>query len=163
MNTERAKIEQGSLEYNRLVEKLKPIYFSVKSDEYNKILTALCSGDIDRITDILLSAYRDRKEALMETIRVQAELFEAQLDVTMEKREVEGLNIQLIESRQREQDLLAEIRRCIKPPAKKDSLTDEAVLSEYKKTKSLRAVAKALGCSHNTVKARLIKMGCIEK
>ena len=49
MDTERAKIEQGSLEYNRLVEKLKPIYFSVKSDEYNKILTALCSGDIDRL------------------------------------------------------------------------------------------------------------------
>lgn len=163
MNTERAKIEQGSLEYNRLVEKLKPIYFSVKSDEYNKILTALCSGDIDRITDILLSAYRDRKEALMETIRVQAELFEAQLDVTMEKREVERLNIQLIESRQKEQDLQEEGRGCIRPPAHKDSLTDEAVLSEYKKTKSLRAVAKALGCSHNTVKARLIKIGYIEK
>ncbi len=163
MDTERAKIEQGSLEYNRLVEKLKPIYFSVKSDEYNKILTALCSGDIDRITDILLSAYRDRKEALMETIRVQAELFEAQLDVTMEKREVERLNIQLIESRQKEQDLQEEGRRCIRPPAHKDQLADETILTEYKKAKSLRAVAKALGCSHNTVKARLIKMGCIEK
>ena len=89
MDTDQTRIEPGSREYNRLVEKLKPIYFSVKSDEYNKILTALCSRDIDRITDILLSAYRDRKEALMETIRVQAELFEAQLDVTMEKREVE--------------------------------------------------------------------------
>lgn len=88
---------------------------------------------------------------------------ETQYELEIEKKKNENLQIQLSESRQREQDLLAEIRRCIKPPAKKDSLTDEAVLAEYKKTKSLRAVAKALGCSHNTVKARLIKMGCIEK
>ena len=34
MDTERAKIEQGSLEYNRLVEKLKPIYYSVETEAY---------------------------------------------------------------------------------------------------------------------------------
>lgn len=163
MDTDQTRIEPGSREYNRLVERLKPIYNSVETEAYNRILTALCSGDIDRITDILLSAYRDRKEARMESIRVQAELFETQLDVTVEKRKVERLNIQLIESRQREQDLQEEGRRCIRPPAHKDKLADETILAEYNKTKSLRAVAKALVCSHNTVKARLIKMGCIEK
>lgn len=163
MDTERAKIEQGSLEYNRLVEKLKPIYYSVETEAYNRILNALCTKDIDSIVDVLLSNNKVRKEAIIEIINAQGDLRETQYELEIEKKKNENLQIQLSESRQREQDLLAEIRRCIKPPAKKDSLTDEAVLAEYKKTKSLRAVAKVLGCSHNTVKARLIKMGCIEK
>lgn len=90
MDTDKTRIEPGSREYNRLVERLKPIYNSVETEAYNRILTALCSGDIDRITDILLSAYRDRKEARMESIRVQAELFETQLDVTVEKEKLKG-------------------------------------------------------------------------
>ena len=163
MDTDQTRIEPGSREYNRLVERLKPIYYSVETEAYNRILTALCTKDIDSIVDVLLSNNKVRKEAIIEIINAQGDLRETQYELEIEKKRNENLQIQLSESHQREQDLLAEIRRCIKPPAKKDCLTDEAVLSEYEKAKSLRAVAKALGCSHNTVKARLIKMGCIEK
>ena len=160
MDTDQTRIEPGSREYNRLVERLKPIYYSVETEAYNRILTALCTKDIDSIVDVLLSNNKVRKEAIIEIINAQGDLRETQYELEIEKKKNENLQIQLSESRQRER---SEVRRCIKPPAKKDSLTDEAVLSEYKKAKSLRAVAKALGCSHNTVKARLIKMGCIEK
>ncbi len=54
MDMNKLVIEQGSPEYSRLVDKLKPIYNSVKPEEYNKILTALCSKDFDSIVEILL-------------------------------------------------------------------------------------------------------------
>ena len=129
MDTERAKIEQGSLEYNRLVEKLKPIYYSVETEAYNRILNALCTKDIDSIVDVLLSNNKVRKEAIIEIINAQGDLRETQYELEIEKKKNENLQIQLSESRQREQDLLAEIRRCIKPPAKKISFTKEAVLA----------------------------------
>ena len=86
MDTERAKIEQGSLEYNRLVEKLKPIYYSVETEAYNRILNALCTKDIDSIVDVLLSNNKVRKEAIIEIINAQGDLRETQYELEIEKR-----------------------------------------------------------------------------
>ena len=151
MDMDRSRIEQGSLEYDRLVERLTPIYNCVKSEEYNKILTALCSKDIDSIVDILVSVYQSRKEARMEAIRAQGELKEAQfISVVVDK----DLQIQLSESRKREEQLwLKSIGM--------SQLEAMSMKLDYEQGKSLRELAKKYHCDKATVKRRLIKMGTV--
>lgn len=151
MDMDRSRIEQGSLEYDKLVERLTPIYNCVKSEEYNKILTALCSKDIDSIVDILVSVYQSRKEARMEAIRAQGELKEAQfISVVVDK----DLQIQLSESRKREEQLwLKSIGM--------SQLEAMSMKLDYEQGKSLRELAKKYHCDKATVKRRLIKMGTV--
>ena len=151
MDMDKSRIEQGSLEYDRLVERLTPIYNCVKSEEYNKILTALCSKDIDSIVDILVSVYQSRKEARMEAIRAQGELKEAQfISVVVDK----DLQIQLSESRKREEQLwLKSIGM--------SQLEAMSMKLDYEQGKSLRELAKKYHCDKATVKRRLIKMGTV--
>ena len=151
MDMDRSRIEQGSLEYDKLVERLTPIYNCVKSEEYNKILTALCSKDIDSIVDILVSVYQSRKEARMEAIRAQGELKEAQfISVVVDK----DLQIQLSESRKREEQLwLKSIGM--------SQLEAMSMKLDYEQGKSLRELAKKYHCDKSTVKRRLIKMGTV--
>ena len=151
MNTDKSRIEQGSREYDRLVERLIPIYNCVKSDEYNKILTALCSKDIDSIVDILLSVYQDRKAARMEIIRVQGELQAAQFDGIVADKD---LQIQLSESQKREEQLWLKSIGMSQLEAKSMKL-------DYEQGKSLRELAKKYHCDKATVKRRLIKMGTV--
>lgn len=151
MDMDRSRIEQGSLEYDKLVERLTPIYNCVKSEEYNKILTALCSKDIDSIVDILVSVYQSRKEARMEAIRAQGELKEAQfISVVVDK----DLQIQLSESRKREEQLWLKSIGMSQLEAKSMKL-------DYEQGKSLRELAKKYHCDKATVKRRLIKMGTV--
>lgn len=151
MDMDKSRIEQGSLEYDKLVERLTPIYNCVKSEEYNKILTALCSKDIDSIVDILVSVYQSRKEARMEAIRAQGELKEAQfISVVVDK----DLQIQLSESRKREEQLwLKSIGM--------SQLEAMSMKLDYEQGKSLRELAKKYHCDKATVKRRLIKMGTV--
>ena len=86
MDTDKTRIEPGSREYNRLVERVKPIYNSVETEAYNRILNALCTKDIDSIVDVLLSNNKVRKEAIIEIINAQGDLRETQYELEIEKK-----------------------------------------------------------------------------
>lgn len=152
MNTDRSGIEQGSRDYDRLVDKLRPIYNSVKSDEYNKILTALCSENLDSIVDVLLSVYQDRKEMKIELARIQGELRDTEFDKKVNDRLLDDYRKQLMESRRSERTLSCKLF----------GMTPEdgtVMRCLYEQGMSLRKLAKKYKCDKSTVKRRLMKMG----
>lgn len=152
MNTDESRIEQGSRDYDRLVEKLRPIYYSVKSDEYNKILTALCSQNLDSIVDVLLSVYQDRKEMKMELIRMRGELREAEFEKIVNVRLLDDYRKQLSESQRSERTLSCKLFGM--------TSEDGAEMQYlYEQGMSLRKLAEKYKCDKATVKRRLIKLG----
>lgn len=152
MDINELAIEQGSPEYNRLVDKLKPIHNSVKPEEYNKILTALCSKDFNSIIDILLSVYQDRKEMKMELVRAHGKVRETELDIMEKDQHISDLEIQLIASQKRERDLFCKFIGMAPEEAMQ-------MKRDYESGMSLREVGKNYDCDKSTAKRRLIKLG----
>lgn len=151
MNTDESRIEQGSRDYDRLVEKLRPIYYSVKSDEYNKILTALCSKNLDSIVDVLLSVYQDRKELKMDLIRMQGELREAQFDIIAKDTENKEKDKTIADMKKQLHDSYCQLFGMTPEEG-------EWMKYYYEQGMSLRKLAEKHKCDKATVKRRLIKL-----
>lgn len=157
---------QGSKEYDALVSKLKSLSNLMKEDEYNKILSAFCSGSLDIIADMLVSAYNDKKSALMDSIRISGDLKELEFDMELRNREIKDLKSTIIEKDMQIKDLKGSI---LEKDAQFHNLYCQSIgitpaegmimKAEYENGMSLRMLAEKYKCDKSTIKRRLIKMG----
>ncbi len=149
MDTNKFEIKQGSAEYDIIVSKLRPLLNSLKTEEYNKIINALCSGDYAVIADILVSVYEDKKQERMENIRVQGELKEAGV---IKDHEIQELRKRVQEMERQ----LEELHYQKMGISMKDGMRMKL---QYEHGMSLRKLAEIYHCDKSTVKRRLLKMG----